>query len=269
VQRVRLRSSPSCSNHSESRRHHLEAQTATWPATKNRQSPSLPITTTQEASVAWAGWSIITRQLPSAAGTSAVRPVLVMGDPSASDPSVIQSGATIMDRLFGLPRSWFDRSRGVRTACLARHSPPSPSRPNADGSDPDASRHHHENDDYSCDTGRRRGAADSVDLLDSNRRPHHRAGDVAPLRRFECLHRCRIPPVHRPDPGRRAATRRGCGPHRWTHGGRRNSGSGAAGISRQPECLRCGRPPWFVPCALPGARLQLAIARPAPGKPPP
>ena len=77
--------------------------------------------------------------------------------------------------------------------------------------------------------------------LDSPRRRHHRAGGVAAVRRFECVHRCRIRPVHlQPDPGRRAATRRGRGPHRRPDPGRRHGGAGAAGISRQRERLRRG-----------------------------
>ena len=85
-----------------------------------------------------------------------------------------------------------------------------------------------------------RGAADPIDLLDSARRRHQRAGGVASGRRFERLHGCRIRAVHlRPDPGRRAATRRDRGPHRRTRPGRRHCGAGAAGISRQRERLRC------------------------------
>ena len=100
---------------------------------------------------------------------------------------------------------------------------------------------------------------------------HHRAGGVAPGRRFECVHGCRIRPVHlRSDPGRRAATRRRRGPHRRPDRGRRHCGAGAAGISRQRERPgRRDRPPWFAPCAPPGRGCSWRSRLPAPGRPPP
>ena len=85
-----------------------------------------------------------------------------------------------------------------------------------------------------------RGAAHPIDLLDSARRRHQRAGGVASGRRFQRVHRCRIRAVHLdPDPGRRAAPRRGRGPHRRTGPGRRHCGAGAAGIRRERDHLGC------------------------------
>jgi len=86
-------------------------------------------------------------------------------------------------------------------------------------------------------------------------------------RRFECLHGCRLRAVHlRPDPGRRAATRRGRRPHRRPGCGRRHGGAGAAGISSQWERLRC-RAGRSGSCHVHlRARLRLAIAPAGAGK---
>ena len=83
---------------------------------------------------------------------------------------------------------------------------------------------------FRCCSG---GAPDPIGVVGSPRRRHHRAGGLASDRRFEHVHGCRIRPVHlRPDPGRRAATRRGRRPYRRPGRGGRNGGFGLAGIRR-------------------------------------
>ena len=118
---------------------------------------------------------------------------------------------------------------------------------------------------------RRRGAADPVDLVGSARRRRRRAGGVAAGRRLERLHRCRLRAVHlRPDPGRRAATRRHRGPHRRPRPGRRRRWSWRCwNQPRTGAAWTPGRRLWFVPCAPPGRGCSWRSPRPAPGRPPP
>ena len=103
--------------------------------------------------------------------------------------------------------------------------------------------------------------------LDSPRRRHQRAGGVASGRRFECLHGCRIRAVHlRPDPGRRAATRRDRGPHR-----RPVLDAGTVELAllesaANGNALDAGQAALVRAMCTSGARLQLAIAPAGAGK---
>ena len=86
------------------------------------------------------------------------------------------------------------------------------------------------------------------------------------LRRVDgsSVHSCWIGPVYlRPDPGRRAATRRGGGPHRRTRPGRRHCGARLA-QDRLPNRAQFGRRTgWSGSCRISPstARLRLAITR--------